>query len=715
MRFKYFYGSIIFFGLAMFASSASAATLHIEPQNVSARIGEFKNFQVYLDAEDLSVNAIQGTIEIPEAFELQHIYDGDSSIDFWVDKPNFSSGKIDFSGMIPGGFQDKKGLLFALRLKLASAPDDLNALQIAVNGVKVYKNDGLGTLVPASSSGTRITLLKDQGELKNDKDLVDTLPPEPFNIELTKLPGDSRSYLVFDARDKESGMDHYRVCENDDCTDIFESPYLVKSQYFRETIIVRAFDKMGNMRSVILERPGVYNALVPIVILLIAIILILAIVIFNFIKNRKILFVFFILFASLGLAKTSFAATLSLSPSSGTFKPGDTFTVTVNVSSNDKAINAVSGSISFQTDKLQVISVSKSSLVSLWVKEPSFSNSSGRVDFEGIILNPGFKGSSRILSITFKAKVAGTAKVSFVSANVLANDGFGTRILSGTGSGSYVISAQKTPEPVLTPAPKPVEKPKPVTPPAPPAPTPVPVAPTTTTLVVEAPEVFSLSHPDQEVWYKERNVRFVYKLSPQVDKLRIVLDQASSTEPNVEYPATIRQEYTLNQDGVWYIHLAQGAAGVWSQAAHFRIQVDSKPPDTLEIKDLDKGETTEPSFDVRSYDAMSGVAEYNYQVDNGPVQIWRDEGGHILRLKRQSSGSHTLKVASTDKAGNPLSKIIPFEIFMSRAEYSSLVKGLVAGMLALLAVLVALVIWIIKARLQGQSYVTFQKEVKRNP
>src|SRR3989338_8837245 len=106
-------------------------------------------------------------------------------------------------------------------------------------------------------------------------------------------------------------------------------------------------------------------------------------------------------------------------------------------------MNAASGVISFSSDKLEVASLSKTgSIFSLWVQEPSFSNSAGTVNFEGIALNPGFTGASgKLISINFKVKSVGDAPLTFSSGSVLANDGKGTNILANLGSGLFSVSA----------------------------------------------------------------------------------------------------------------------------------------------------------------------------------------------------------------------------------------------------------------------------------
>ena len=147
------------------------------------------------------------------------------------------------------------------------------------------------------------------------------------------------------------------------------------------------------------------------------------------------------------------AASITLSPSSGTYSAGEQFTVNVYVSSADQSMNAVSGTISFPTKFLAVSSVSKSnSIISLWTIDPTFSNSDGSVTFEGIVLNPGFTGTDgKVMSITFTAKSAGVANVSIDSVSVLANDGSGTSIPTTLGNAQFTITpAVVTPVQVAT-------------------------------------------------------------------------------------------------------------------------------------------------------------------------------------------------------------------------------------------------------------------------
>ncbi|MBX4206368.1 cohesin domain-containing protein [Candidatus Parcubacteria bacterium] len=148
-----------------------------------------------------------------------------------------------------------------------------------------------------------------------------------------------------------------------------------------------------------------------------------------------------------------FADTIFVSPLTGTYGVGDTFTVRIMVSSPQQSINAISGVLSYPIDKLQVTSISKiGSVLSLWVQEPSFSNSKGTVSFEGIVPNPGFNESNgRVLAVNFRVVGTGPTDIRLTSGSLLANDGYGTNVLKTLGTASYLLE-QKEQMPVTPPA-----------------------------------------------------------------------------------------------------------------------------------------------------------------------------------------------------------------------------------------------------------------------
>lgn len=146
----------------------------------------------------------------------------------------------------------------------------------------------------------------------------------------------------------------------------------------------------------------------------------------------------------LSISQTAHAASLYLSPSSGSYATGENFAVSVFVGTGE-SMNAAKGKISFPTEYLTVVAVTTAnSIVDLWVQKPSFSNAGnfGNVSFEGVVLNPGFEGpAGRIADAIFRVKKQGFADVVFGEATILANDGLGTNITTTSGNAHFSLTA----------------------------------------------------------------------------------------------------------------------------------------------------------------------------------------------------------------------------------------------------------------------------------
>ncbi len=154
------------------------------------------------------------------------------------------------------------------------------------------------------------------------------------------------------------------------------------------------------------------------------------------------------------------AATLSMSPASGSFEAGQYISVKVFASSSGTSFNAVSGIVSFPTSIFSIESVSKSgSVLDFWVSEPLVSKSAGTVKFEGVSLGGAGRSSGTVLTINLRAKNVGVGKAFFQTGQILANDGEGTDITGAMNGANYsVTEAKPAPE---KPQPKPTPKPTP--------------------------------------------------------------------------------------------------------------------------------------------------------------------------------------------------------------------------------------------------------------
>jgi Cohesin domain len=164
-------------------------------------------------------------------------------------------------------------------------------------------------------------------------------------------------------------------------------------------------------------------------------------------------------------SRVAFAAEVVVSPSTGTYTKGQSFTTTIQVNPQGKTVNAVEAKLTFDNTKFAVVSVSKTgSVFSLWTTEPTFSNTAGTIDFGGGSPTP-FSARSNLVSVTFRTLAEGSGTVGVSTASVLAADGLGTNVYTGAVKGTFTISAATTPTPTpppeeeeVTPTPPPEEE-----------------------------------------------------------------------------------------------------------------------------------------------------------------------------------------------------------------------------------------------------------------
>jgi hypothetical protein len=281
------------------------------------------------------------------------------------------------------------------------------------------------------------------------------------------------------------------------------------------------------------------------------------------------------------------AATLMTVPATASHPVAEVFSVAISVNSNGAAINAVSGTLLYPNDVLQVISLSKaSSIMNFWVTEPSFSTASGKIHFEGIVLNPGYKGSSgTILTVTFKGKKEGIASLSFQSSSVLANDGEGTNVLSATSKGTYTIT------PLLK---KPEETP---TTEAPVTPEPIPETPTLPSNVTLVPKEELESPVITEYPEYARSGEFLVVRGVTYPNMRVIisLKERQKSTLGLGHVLYVADDYAenvvktivkSNQNGEFtYVsktRLTNGSYDLWAEA--FADNGDkSKPTDKISV------------------------------------------------------------------------------------------------------------------------------------
>lgn len=237
-----------------------AVDIFFDSKSNQVSISQEFEVQFLVNSKDESVNAFEGKIIFPDNLvDLVDIRDGNSIVNFWMDKPQPKDNYILFSGITPGGFQGENGLIFSVIFKAK----DQGILNFKLDDLKILKNDGLGSSAVLNITPIDISIFDRpiSGEALITT-IEDKESPELFIPELSrdKLIYNNNWFIVFTTQDKLSGISHYEVKESRSRFYAIlnrwhraESPYILKDQKLKSYIFIKATDKSGNERTVVIN------------------------------------------------------------------------------------------------------------------------------------------------------------------------------------------------------------------------------------------------------------------------------------------------------------------------------------------------------------------------------------------------------------------------------------------------------------------------------
>ncbi len=362
----------------------------------------------------------------------------------------------------------------------------------------------------------------------------------------------------------------------------------------------------------------------------------------NYTKKILLVCISFILVFFSVLAAAAQAADLYLSPPTGIYTIGSNFSINVAIDSKGVSINAAEGSLSFNTDELQVINISRDdSIFSLWTIEPNISNPAGGsavIDFAGGTPKSFSGQDGNIITVNFKALKNAESRVNFLSGAILAADGKGTNVIEKIQGGVYTLKLNSV---ILQAEYVSLDG-----------------AP-------QEPNVYSSSHPDSLKWYANNNAKFSWVLSEDVAAVRSSLDKNPKSIPDETYSTKLSEkEFTHLEDGVWYFHIQFKNEAGWGKIGHFRFQIDKTKPEKFNIILRERTDPTEPTakFVFEAFDAISGIDYYKIQIDGGEPFIWSDDGSHLYVSPLLAPGKHVLIAEVYDKAQNYFINAVDFYI-----------------------------------------------------
>ncbi len=330
---------------------------------------------------------------------------------------------------------------------------------------------------------------------------------------------------------------------------------------------------------------------------------------------HKILIFLFIFFGSFTAAH---AADFNLLPLAGTLGLNQEIEVDLRINSQGVSINAAQATIVFPSNIIQVKSISKSeSVFSFWLQEPTFDNSAGTISFIGGAPN-GIGGSAlEALSITFVTKGVGTAAISFTDGAITAADGTGTNIISVLNGATFVVSAAVVAPPPPEPGAPPTEK---IIPPIV-RPTPVPIIRRAVQAVglPEAPRVSISLYPDKTKWYSiVAPFTASWQLLPDISSVATALNKNPNFVPTQSEGLFDSEKFpSLEDDGVFYLHVRFRNNRGWGPTTHYKIAVDNDPPlpFTIQVQGGVVSDDPTPTLLFQTGDTLSGIDIYLIQIN----------------------------------------------------------------------------------------------------
>ncbi len=246
---------ILFF--VFFSGNILAAHLYFKvPENLVG-VGQIIPVNVFLDTGGEDINALEIGVDYSrDLLKLKDWSDGNSVVNLWMERPGSDADKLIFSGLIPGGYNGKRGLLVTLNFETLK---EGRAGVSLLDSSEMLLSDGAGTPAKLSINDFWFYVKEGASKLESDKK-KDSDSPEDFKPEIDRDDSvfDGKYFLIFATQDKDSGVDYYEVKEGEGGFERAESPYLIRNQRKKQEIEVRAVDKDGNERASLISFVPVY-------------------------------------------------------------------------------------------------------------------------------------------------------------------------------------------------------------------------------------------------------------------------------------------------------------------------------------------------------------------------------------------------------------------------------------------------------------------------
>ncbi|MFA6552953.1 MAG: cohesin domain-containing protein [Patescibacteria group bacterium] len=324
-----------------------------------------------------------------------------------------------------------------------------------------------------------------------------------------------------------------------------------------------------------------------------------------------ILFILVTLGIGFGSARYAQAATLSAYPDHRTVSLGETFTVDIRLNSEQQVVNAVTATIIYPKDLLEVVDVSRGgSFLTLWPVEPTIDTNTGTITLTGGIPNGSFVVDGKILTITFSTKDTGGVEVKFdtETSQVLLNDGAGTPATLTLNSGIYKIDD------------------------------------------LGYISILSPSHPDENKWYRSRKAVFEWTAENDAEYSYVLGINPDDVPDDTAERTNGQVTFNNVADGIQYFIVKEKRPNrAWQIVGRRRLQIDATPPEpiTASVNQDNSVLVGQYYLAYNTTDNASGIDYYDVTENS---TVYRNVSSPFILKEQDPNG--WLVVTAHDRAGN---------------------------------------------------------------
>ncbi|HNW71652.1 MAG TPA: hypothetical protein PKZ36_00440 [Candidatus Paceibacterota bacterium] len=243
-----------------------AARIELDSSKTELNMHEQFYVDLVLYPENVSFNGIEGSINFPtDKLSFIRSEVGKSVINLWIKEPEEKKGKIKFSGLITNGFSgvidpfDSENKLPGTIIRFVFEPLMPGNITLETSSMLLAKNDGMGTLENIEPQSINL-VIQDINNLFFYLHENDTNPELEASVVREPNLYDNKYVLIFNAKDKESGIKSVMIKEGNRNWVEIKSPYLLKDQTRHSLISVRAVNFSGVSTVIAIEPINYENA-----------------------------------------------------------------------------------------------------------------------------------------------------------------------------------------------------------------------------------------------------------------------------------------------------------------------------------------------------------------------------------------------------------------------------------------------------------------------